>query len=235
MLKNPFSGLKKHEWALWIISLITVIISDIAAVAAGNASFSTVAGTAVGVTALIFVARGDVWGQVLTVVFSFLYAVTSLEFRYWGEIITYLGMSMPIAAMSVVSWLRHPYEHGKNEVKIHKLTKPQIAVMIIFAAVITTLLHFVLKALNTPNLFFSTVSVTTSFLASYLMFYRNSYYAVAYAANDIVLIILWVLASIKDFSYFPMIICFFIFFINDMYGFVSWKLREKKQHLGARK
>ncbi|MDE5995443.1 MAG: nicotinamide mononucleotide transporter family protein, partial [Eubacterium sp.] len=55
------------------------------------------------------------------------------------------------------------------------------------------------------------------------------YYAVAYAANDVVLIILWVLAAIDDISYLPMIICFVIFFINDLFGYVSWQKRKKLQ------
>ena len=138
-------------------------------------------------------------------------------------------MTLPIAVMSVVSWLRHPYEKGKSEVKIHILTFFEKVLMIISTLAVTAFFYYILKWLDTPNLVVSTVSITTSFLASYLMFYRNSFYAVAYAANDVVLIILWILASIEDFSYFPMIICFLMFFVNDMYAFVLWKMREKKQ------
>ena len=65
------------------------------------------------------------------------------------------------------------------------------------------------------------------------MLYRNSYYALAYAANDVVLITLWVLASMEDLSYLPMILCFSMFFINDLYGFASWKLRERTQRAKA--
>ena len=88
---------------------------------------------------------------------------------------------------------------------------------------------FILQALGTPNLAVSTISIATSFLASYLMLFRNSYYALAYAANDIVLIVLWILASLTQISYVPMVICFSIFLLNDIYGFFSWKLREKRQ------
>lgn len=228
MTKNPFKRLTSGELILWLISLITVIVSNIFA---KDASISTILGTAIGVTALIFVAKGDVFGQVLTVVFSFLYAVTSFAFRYYGEMITYMGMTMPMAALSVISWLKHPFKKGKNEVKIHKLTRFEKFLMILLSFIVTLIFYFILKALNTPNLLFSTISVTTSFLASYLTFFRNSYYALAYAANDIVLIVLWILASIESFSYFPMIICFVMFFINDIYGFISWKIREKKQAL----
>lgn len=226
MFKNPFLNLKKREWTLWIISLIIVGISNILA---GNVAPSTLFGTLIGVTALIFLAKGDVWGQILTVVFSILYSITSYQFKYFGEMITYLGMTMPIAIMSIITWIKNPYEKGKNEVKIHYLTKLQKVMMVVLSAIVTLIFYYILKALNTPNLFFSTVSITTSFLASCLMLYRNSYYAVAYALNDIVLIILWIMASAKNISYLPMVMCFVMFFVNDMYGFVSWKKREKEQ------
>lgn len=226
-MKNPFKHLKRHEWLLWILSLVIVAASNLLA---GEVQPATFCGTLIGVTALIFIARGDVWGQILTVVFSLLYSVTSFQFRYYGEMITYLGMTMPIAALSVISWLRHPYKKGENEVKIHKLTKKQIVFMLILTAAVTWIFYYILKAFHTANLAVSTVSITTSFLASYLMLYRNSYYALAYAANDIVLIILWILASMENTVYFPMVICFLMFLINDIYGFISWKIREKKQH-----
>lgn len=228
LFKNPFKNLTKKEWILWAVSLAVVAASN---VLTGSIDPITLCATLIGVTALIFIARGDVWGQLLTVVFSLLYAVTSYEYRYYGEMITYLGMTMPIAGMSVVTWLRHPYEKGKNEVKIHRLTRAQFALMIALTIVVTAVFYFILKAFGTPNLIVSTVSITTSFLASFLMLYRNSYYALAYAANDVVLIVLWVLASIKNLSYAPMVACFTMFFINDIYGFVSWKLREKKQKM----
>ena len=212
-MNNPFKSLNKHDYLLWAISLLVVMISNIMT---GVEDVMTLVSTLTGVTALIFLAKGHVFGQILTVAFSIMYAITSYKFRYYGEMITYVGMTLPIAVMSVVSWLRHPYEKGKSEVKIHILTFFEKVLMIISTLAVTAFFYYILKWLDTPNLVVSTVSITTSFLASYLMFYRNSFYAVAYAANDVVLIILWILASIEDFSYFPMIICFLMFFVNDL-------------------
>ena len=223
---KSFKNLHKHELVLWICSLAVVAISNILA---GQLTFSTLVGTLVGVTALIFVAKGDVLGQVLTVVFALLYSITSLKFHYYGEIITYLGMTAPMAVAAIASWLRHPTEKGKNEVKIHALTKKEALAVTVLTLLATAIFGYVLYLLNTPNLFVSTVSVTTSFLACALTFYRNPYYALAYAANDVVLIILWVLASIEDISYLPMIACFFAFLVNDAYGFYSWRKRERIQ------
>lgn len=58
---------------------------------------------------------------------------------------------------------------------------------------------------------------------------RSSYYALVYASNDIVLVVLWVLASVENLAYIPVAVNFLIFFINDMYGFTSWKKRELRQ------
>jgi hypothetical protein len=73
------------------------------------------------------------------------------------------------------------------------------------------------------------VSVATSFLASYLTFMRSPYYGIGYGANDVVLIILWVMASAKDPAYLPMVVCFVMFLLNDLYGFVNWQRLKKSQ------
>ena len=113
--------------------------------------------------------------------------------------------------------------------QIQKLTRRHIIGLAISGTAVTAVFYFILAALDTPNLVFSTISVITSFLAAALTMLRSSYYALGYAANDIVLIILWVLAALKDPSYLPVAVNFIIFFLNDMYGFVSWKRRELQQ------
>ena len=37
------------------------------------------------------------------------------------------------------------------------------------------------------------------------------------------------LAAKEDISYLSVIICFVMFLVNDLYGFVSWKRMEKRQ------
>ncbi len=224
-LKNPFKDLTGFELCLWIISVIVVALSF---VVSKGGDYLTLVASLIGVTALIFVAKGYVIGQILTVVFALFYGVISFFFRYYGEMLTYVCMSAPIALMAVISWIRHPYRDS-SEVKVRKMHRGEVGFMLILAIVVTVVFYFVLGYFNTANLFFSTLSVTTSFLACYLTYMRNPFYAVAYAANDIILIILWVLASYKEISYLPMVFCFVMFFINDMYGFFNWRRMEKRQ------
>ena len=223
---KPFKSLTKREWLLWSISEVVVIISNILT---GNIDLVNLLATVIGVTALIFIAKGDVFGQILILVFSILYAITACRFHYWGEMITYVFMCVPAAVAAIISWLRNPYEKGKNVVKIHRLRPWENVMMYVLTLLVTVIFYFILKYFNTPNLIVSTLSITTSFFAAYLLFFRNSYYALAYAANDIVLIVLWTLATITDISYLPMIFCFVMFLINDLYGFISWKKREGEQ------
>jgi nicotinamide mononucleotide transporter PnuC len=138
-------------------------------------------------------------------------------------------MSAPIALVSVITWIKNPYKEYKSVVKIQKLNKRTIIIVFLLTAIVTSAFYFILKAFNTPNLITSTLSITTSFLASTLMLLRSPYYAVAYGLNDVVLIILWIMASITDLGYLPMVACFVTFLFNDTYGFISWSTREKSQ------
>lgn len=223
--KRLFSVLTKFEFVLWMLSVCTIVISFL--LGGGDSVLSMVA-SVVGVTALIFVAKGRVLGQVLTVVFAVFYGIISFYFRYYGEMITYLCMTAPIAVLTVIEWIRHPYA-GTKEVEVHRVSRKQAITMVVLAVVVTIAFYYILRALGNANLLFSTLSVTTSFIASYLTYCRSPYYAIAYAANDIVLIVLWVLATMENIGYLPMVLCFVMFFVNDMYGFFNWKRMEKRQ------
>lgn len=221
---SSIKNLTKGELILWFGSLIAVTASFLCS---EPKDFLSLTASLIGVTGLIFVAKGDVLGQIIIVIFSLFYAVISYTFNYYGEMITYLFMSAPIAVLSVVTWLKNPY--GKHRVKINAISGKEVLFMFAAAFAVTTALFFVLRYFETPNLLFSSISVATSFLASYLMLRRSPFYAAAYAANDIVLIILWIAASMDSSAYIPMVVCFFIFFVNDAYGFVNWLKMHKIQ------
>ena len=46
---------------------------------------------------------------------------------------------------------------------------------------------------------------------------------------DWILIVLWVLASVEDVAYVPMVACFAMFLANDIYGFVNWRRMHRRQ------
>ena len=214
------------EIVLWCSSVALIILSF---VIFDRENYLTLAASLIGVTSLVFNAKGNPFGQFLMVIFSILYGIISFTFSYYGEMLTYLGMTMPMALFALVSWLRNPYNGNKSEVKVNSISRKETAFMWVLTAVVTVLFYFILKHFNTANIVPSTLSVTTSFVAVYLTFRRSPYFAVAYASNDIILIVLWILASLQDTKYVSVIVCFVAFLVNDIYGFINWKRMKKRQ------
>ena len=217
----------KNDIILWSTSVALILASFFLF---DKENYLTLCASLVGVTSLIFNAKGNPFGQLLMVIFSLLYGIISYTFSYYGEMITYLGMTMPMAIFALISWLRHPFNGNKAEVRVNSISKKETILMWLITIFITVIFYFLLKHLNTSNIVPSTLSVTTSFLAVYLTFRRSPYFAIAYAANDIILIILWLLASLYDIRYISVVVCFVAFFINDIYGYISWKKMKIRQN-----
>ena len=192
-------------------------------------SYITLIASLIGVTSLIFNAKGNPFGQSLMIVFSLLYGIISFTFSYYGEMLTYLGMTMPMSVFALISWIKNPYKGNKSEIAVNKLKRKEYIFISILAILVTFIFNFVLDYFNTANLIPSTISVTTSFLAVYLACRRSPYFAIAYASNDIVLIVLWIMASAEDISYISVVVCFAVFLVNDIYGFINWRRMQKRQ------
>jgi nicotinamide mononucleotide transporter PnuC len=227
-LINSVKSLSKAARIIWCGSLIIICLSFFLF---KNTAYLTLIASVIGATSLIFAAKGNVIGPILSVVFSVIYAVISFKMRYFGEMITYLGMTAPVSLAAVFAWLKNPFNGNKADVKINRIRPKEYLFLAVLAVIITIVFYFILKFFNTASLFISTVSVLTSFLACYLTVRRSEFYAIAYASNDIVLIILWIIAAQINFNNFSMVICFLIFLVNDIYGFIQWSKSKKRQHL----
>ena len=228
-MKKLLNYFSKTEIILWSVSTLLIIISFFIF---DRENYLTLLASLIGVTSLIFNAKGNPVGQLLMVIFSILYGIISYSFSYYGEMITYLGMTMPMAVFALISWLRNPYNGNRAEVKVNRIGKLELALMWIATLIVTLIFYFILDYFNTQNIIPSTISVTTSFVAVYLTFRRSSFFALAYASNDIVLIILWIMASISDVRYISVVVCFLAFLFNDIYGFINWQKMKQRQQKG---
>lgn len=226
MLKKILNYFTKFEIALWLSSVTAITASFLIFDRTG---WLKLAASLIGITALIFNAKGNPVGQILIIIFSVLYGIISYSFAYYGEMITYMGMSAPMALLAFISWIRNPYNGNRSEVKVNRIKRGEVIFMLVLTAAVTVLFYFILERFGTANIVPSTISVTTSFIAVYLTFRRSEFYALAYSANDLILIVLWVMAAMSDISYLSVIICFAMFLINDLYGFISWRKMRKRQ------
>ncbi len=214
------------EWCLWGVSAAAIVASFLAF---DRSNYRMLIASLLGVTSLIFNAKGNPIGQLLMVIFSVLYAVISYSCAYYGEMLTYVGMTAPMALFSLIAWMRHPYQGKRSEVAVNEITKKEILLMLILSGIVTFIFYWILAEFETANLLPSTISVTTSFLAVYLTFRRSAYFALAYAANDMVLIVLWVMAARNEQEYLSVVVCFVAFLASDLYGYVNWRRMQDRQ------
>ena len=218
----------KGELLLWFSSVLLITVSFWVF---DRNNYMTLIASLIGASSLIFCAKGNPTGQLLMIIFSILYGNISYSFAYYGEMLTYLGMTAPMAVLALISWLKNPYNGDRSVVRVNRLKLKEIIYMIILSIPVTVVFYFILKTFGTANLLPSTVSVTTSFIAVYLTFRRSPYFALAYAANDVVLIVLWVMATLRDPSYISVAVCFVMFLANDIYGFTNWLKMQKQQQV----
>ncbi len=185
----------------------------------------------IGVISVLAVAKGLVSAPIICIIYSVIYSIISIMQHYYGEAIIYLGLMIPIDVASIVSWFKNRNNENSSTIKINKIHGLEYLYLLIGSIITTVAFYFLLKALNTSELIISTISLKTSVVASYLMLRRCSYYALGFMANDIVLIVLWSMLVVNSgLQFLPSAISFCIFFINDLYGFIHWKIEEKKQN-----
>ena len=182
--------------------------------------------------------RGELalWGTSTALILAFFlaydrtqYGIISFSCGYYGEMATYLGMTAPMAVFALVSWLRNPYDGNRAEVQVKRLERRDAVRIVILTVAVTAVFYFILAALHTNRLIPSTLSVATSFLAAFLTFQRSALFAAAYAANDLVLVVLWGLAAAEAPSYLLVLVCFAVFLVNDLYGFLNWLRMQRRQ------
>ena len=231
-MKNLLRYFTRGEWTLWSASIMLIVVSF---TLFDRVNYLTLAASLIGVTSLLYNAKGNPIGQALMILFSLLYGIISYRFAYYGEMLTYLGMTGPMALFALISWLRNPFGGNRAEVAVDRLHKFEYLLLPALTVLVTGVFYFILRYFHTANLLPSTLSVATSFAAVYLTFRRSPWFALAYAANEIVLIVLWLLAAAQDRAYLSVVICFVVFLANDLYGFLCWRKMQQRQHRGSAK
>ena len=122
------------EIGLWGASVLCILLSYI--FFEQNGLMALIA-SLLGVTSLIFNAKGNPFGQLLMIIFGVLYGIISYGYAYYGEMITYLGMTAPMALVALISWLKNPYKGNKAEVAVNRLCGKEIGFMFALSAVVT--------------------------------------------------------------------------------------------------
>lgn len=228
-MKKIFKNWKWYELVFLAVSVVALTVSFVVGADKNWLSYIT---SIFGILGALLLAKGFFIAPFIIVIQGVLYSIVSYIQAYYGEMIIYVGIMIPISILSIIFWLRNRKKENNMLVEVNKVKGKEFLCLFIVAIGMTFGFYFLLRALNTSELIISTLSLTTSAVAAYLSLRRCSYYALWYVANDIVLIILWSTSVAKHgISYLPMAICFAFFLMNDIYGFVRWKIDEKKQKI----
>lgn len=228
MLKKILGYFTKLEWGLWLGGVAVILVGFFIG---AEKNLLSLFSSLFGVTCIIFNAKGNVWGQVVSIGFALLYATLAYFNRYYGEMIIYLALMTPIHLVSIVVWLKNRNTKAEHiEVKINSLSAKEYAVFAVVGAGASVGFYFLLQALDTDNLIVSTISLITSLAAAYLMLRRCEYFAVSFVLNDVILIVLWSLKiCTAGISVLPSVLSFVIFLANDAYSYFSWKNIKRRQ------
>ena len=218
---------KWYELVFLVISLTTITVCFIVGADKNVMSLIT---SIIGVVVVLMTAKGLVLAPFVNIGYNVLYSIIAIAQHYYGEAIIYIALMIPINVVTIITWLKNRNKADSNVVAVNKIHGMEYLYLAIATAVATVGFYFILQALHTSELIISTVSLISSAVASYLMLRRCKYYALAFIANDVVLITMWSLVvKNSGIAYLPTVVCFCVFLINDIYGFVHWMLEEKKQ------
>ena len=227
-MKNFFKSWNLFEKLFLLISLIIIIGCFFLGSDKNVLSLIT---SILGVITVIFGAKGLVLAPVINIIYNVVYILLSYTQGFYGEVLIYVFLMTPINIAMIVSWFKNKSKEDENIVEVNKLSKKEYFILFFVTILFSIGFYFILRALNTTAVFISTISLIDSFIATYLLYRRCSNYALSYIVNDIILIVLWSFAIKNNgIAYLPMILSFGVFLVNDIYGLISWKKRERKQN-----
>lgn len=220
------------DWNLFEISFLTLslFIILICYLLNHDKNMLSLIVSLLGIFTVICGAKGLIIAPFINIIYNVLYIFISFSQNFYGEVLIYIFLMIPLNIITIISWLKNRSNENKNIVKVNKISKKEYSILIIVTIGILFSFYLLLKSLNTSALIISTFSLADSLIASYLLFRRSSNYAIAFIINDIILILLWLTTLTNGkIIHLPIVITFMIFLINDIYGLIIWKKREKLQ------
>lgn len=180
----------------------------------------------VGIITALLLAKGKNLGQVFGLLITVLYSIVSFKNKYYGEVLMYTLLKLPMYVIGILAWKNHKNEKT-NSVEINSIKKNEWIILSIVFIWVFVGIYYLLRAFNTNELIVSTISVLISLVAIYLQIRRSKYIFGFYLLNDIILVFLWGIPVLQGkFILLPMLLNPTINFINDSYGFYNWKKTE---------
>jgi len=167
-------------------------------------------------------AKGHVVGQIVGVLLAVLYSIMSYNNRYYGEVIVYLIVILPLYISGIYTWLKNR-DKKSEKVTQNVLDKKEWYSLLLVNILLFVGLYFLLKYFNTSNLLVSTISMNINLTATYLLVRRSRYSFLFYLINAFILLTLWGIPVINgNILLLPMVFDALLLLVNNIYGLHSW-------------
>jgi len=223
--------LKHWNWkeiSILCLGLISVVLAFVFGNERSVLAFIT---SIFSIVSTIFIAKGFVYAPAIDMIPSILYCFICFQEKFYGEIIVYLGVIVPMGIATIIKWFANRDDKYKEFVKINKMSKKEYIIVVIVSIISLFCVYGLLYVLNTSQIIFNTFTLVLVAIAGYLTFRRSPYYSIAYILYDLVCLVMWILTiSTMGSTYLPTIISCFIMLLGDIYGLYWWRVCEKKQN-----
>ena len=224
-MKKLFKDWSVFEIILLITSPLIVLLVGIIF----KSDVLTMITSIVGIICALLLAKGLVIGQFFGIAIVILYSIVSYKNGFYGEVLIYLIIMLPMYIWGIIEWLKHKNRETKS-VEVNSIKWKEWLIVVLCSIVAFIGFYFLLRSLNTNELIVSTLSVVDNIFAVYLLARRSKYGFVSYIVNDLILIILWGIPIIQgNLLLLAMLINPIVNLVNDTYGVINWNKMQRKQ------
>ena len=219
-----------NKWSMFeIILLVSSVLITVMFGIIFKSDILTVVTSLVGILCALLLAKGLVSGQLVGIAIVILYSLVSYKNGFYGEMIIYIGIMLPMYVWGIFEWIKHK-NSKTNSIEVNEISKKEWAIVSFIAVILFVVFYFLLKKLRTSELIVSTLSVVDNLFAVYLLARRSKYGFVSYIVNDLILILLWGIPVIHgNLLLLPMLMNPVVNLVNDSYGVINWTKLQKEQ------
>ena len=159
-MKKLFKNWSIFEIMLMTLSLLIVLVVGLIF----ESDMLTIMTSIVGIICALLLAKGLIIGQFFGIAIVVLYSILSYKNAFYGEMIIYLVIMLPMYIWGIVEWFKHKNQETKS-VQINSIKKKEWLIVLISSIVAFIGFYFLLKVLNTKELIVSTLSVVDNIFA----------------------------------------------------------------------
>lgn len=237
-LKQFFNSFNLFDYILLPLFLVAVLtVSIIYKCDALSIIYSFV-----GLIAVFVLSKGVFFSPIFLIIMYIIYAIQAYLSGLYGEVILNVAILMPLQIYAFISWFikrKHKAEKSLS-VSPQDIHLKEWSIIAVCYVLLLISVYFILQAINTNYLILSALCFANAILANYLTIRKSFYQFVVYIANNVVLILMWLMPLIEGqplgTNFLPMIVSFVAFTAINSYGLINWiKLSKKSKNLIANK